>query len=130
MATKYLITDGPDRMSLMFSIFDYGAKVPHFTIVSAENPEAAQLVLIAVITGVARRPMEGGNHLVATSFEIEGFSLGSKRVDGKSFTLPEDPEGRATGDPTRPDVYGTPIFRGSYSTQTRKGWVEFGGPQG
>lgn len=60
MATRYKIVGGPDRMSLMMSVFDYGAKVPSFTLTSEESPD--RLVLAGIVTGVARRLRKAGNH--------------------------------------------------------------------
>ena len=112
MATKkFQIVNGPDRMGLMVSQYQYHEKVS-FTLVPHDGKRTDRIQLTCQITGSARRPRGGTSRELALNFEIEGFSCGG----GKDITKK----------PWQPVSAPWPSdFTGFYSVTNRKGWLEF-----
>lgn len=112
MATKkFQIVDGPDRMGLMISQFQYQECVS-FLLVPDEKESPVRMQLACQITGSARRPEGGQRRELASDFEIEGFCCGGGADISKK--------------PWQPISAPWPSdFRGFYSTKTRKGRMEF-----
>ena len=113
MATRrFKIVDGPDRMGLMVSQYQYWETVS-FTLITPDGDDPVRtLTLSCQITGSARRPKGGPQRVLASDFEIEGFGVGSFHDITKKPWQP-------VGAPWPSD------FNGFYSTKGRKGWMEF-----
>ncbi|MDP2665227.1 MAG: hypothetical protein Q8P23_01065, partial [bacterium] len=77
MATKkFQIVDGPERMGLMISLFQYWECV-NFTLIPIDVKSPARMRLSCQIIGLARRPKGSGDERsLSSDFEIEGFGCG------------------------------------------------------